>query len=109
MESFVKRKSSFHTNNFMKNVRTVFKDISLTACAKFQSARHFLQKLELLRMKKLKECFIQTYTVKAPFTFLEECFCTKGNTQFVQKVTFEPSVDLKKTHESWKYYKGCYF
>ena len=34
----------------------------------------------------------------------------KGNVQFVQKVIFEPLMDLKKNHyESWKYYKGCYF
>ena len=95
MESFVKRKLSFDTNSFMKNVHTVFKKISLRACVpNFKVQVHFLQKLELLRMKKLTESFMQTYTAKVPFTFLEECFCAKGNAQFVQKVIFEPSIDF---------------
>ena len=30
--------------------------------------------------------------------------------QFVEKVTFEPLMDLKQNHNgSWKYYKSCYF
>ena len=34
----------------------------------------------------------------------------KGNAQFVQKVTFEPSMDFKQNHYGcWKYYKSCYF
>ena len=33
----------------------------------------------------------------------------KGNAQFVQKVTFEPLDEFKKTYGSWKYYKSCYF
>ena len=33
----------------------------------------------------------------------------KANAQFVQKVTFEPSFDFKRSHYgSWKYYKSCY-
>ena len=86
MESFVKIKSSFDTNNFMKNVHTVFKNNSLRACVpNFKVQVQFLQKLEFLGMKKLTKSFIQTYTAKAPFTFLEECFCAKGNAQFRSK------------------------
>ena len=34
----------------------------------------------------------------------------KGNTQFVQKVTFKPLMDFKQNYYgSWKYYKCCYF
>ena len=34
----------------------------------------------------------------------------KGNAQFLQKVAFEPVLDLKQNHYgSWKYYKSCYF
>ena len=52
MESFVKGKLSSDTNNFMKNVHTVFKNISLSACVtNFKVQGQFLQKLELLRMK----------------------------------------------------------
>ena len=37
-------------------------------------------------------------------------FFIKGNTQFVQKVTFEPSIDSKQSYYgSWKYYKTWYF
>ena len=52
MEGFVKRKLSFDTKYFKKNVHTVFKKISLRACVpNFKVQGHFLQKLELLRMK----------------------------------------------------------
>ena len=34
----------------------------------------------------------------------------KGNTQFVQKMTFEPLIDFKQNHSgSWKYDKSCNF
>ena len=34
----------------------------------------------------------------------------KGNAQFVQRVTFEPSMDFKQIHYgSYKYYKSCWF
>ena len=34
----------------------------------------------------------------------------KGNTQFVQKVTFELLMDFKQNHYgNWKPYESCYF
>ena len=97
MESFVKRKLSFDTNNFMKNVHTVFKNISLRACVpNFKVQRHFLQKLELLTHGK----FYTNVHSEGNFSFIRRMLLRKmikGNAQFVQKVIFEPSIDFKKT------------
>ena len=47
--------------------------------------------------------------IKQPSYLLLGIFLFKGNAQFVQKVTFEPSMDFKQNHcWSWKYYKSCY-
>ena len=54
------------------------------------------------RTKQWCQVFMQAWTLQKLKTF---CALFRGNTQFVQKVTFEPLMDFKQNHHrSWKYY-----
>ena len=54
------------------------------------------------RTKQWYQVFMQAWTLQKLKTFYA---LFRGNTQFFQKVTFEPLMDFKQNHHrSWKYY-----
>ena len=85
----------------MKNVHTVFKNISLRACVpNLKSARTPPSEVGAPKNEVTHGKFYTNVHCEGTFSFIKRMLLRKmikGNAQFVQKVIFEPSIDFKKT------------